>query len=576
MPERLRSWLFLVPILVLAAALRLLQPSLDPPVPVTGGPTPNEGLYLLNARHQAVAGVWRMDEWDASVLHPLGSRLHAAAFKEFGTSLTGARTLTALLALAGIALFHLLMRRAGGAGTALMATLFLSANGIHVIFSRQANPAPLALLLMFLTILLWDLGRKKFAWSILSGACLAMTAIVENGPHNLFFLTTAFLATIMVRLQAWKMPWTGQTRRRLRLFWLGALGVVALWVLLLVRPEFDVMIRMLDTPLGRMKLGHVAQNLFMAPSNFYDLIRWVPALVGIGIVYLLVFARSLFAPIARHRELSEVRIWFFAWLVTAPIYFSLRWDRPLGVLVLLIPPLCVAAAEALVALLRLTQVKKPEIDVLVVLGLISLTIWTAVQIAVHTAVSVGYRLLPPGFFEHQFRFEFLLVAGVALPLVLLASHLWLRWKQRSLAISPAVALILFCLGTAGVLTSDALVARAIHTQASPDVVAAAMSLRTLPAGAVMAGSWAPTLSLDSGRRGLVVWARMNDRSPIETHGITHLILQRASQEIPGVNPAFGADASLILARMNLIGVHLVGQTTLEAYSLDGSGSGDLR
>jgi len=571
MPERLRSWLFVVPILVLAAALRLSQPTLDPPASVTGGPTPNEGLYLANARHQAVAGVWRMDEWDASVLHPLASRLHAAAFKGVGTSLAGARQLTALVALAGIVLFFVLVRRAGSAGTALLATLFLAANGIHVIFSRQANPAPLAILLMLLTIVLWELGRRQLAWTFLSGACLALTAVVENGPHNLFFLATALLATLMVRLQAWKMPWTGSTRRRLRLFWLGALVVVASWILLLVKPEFSVMARMLDTPLGRMKLGHVAQNLFMAPFNFYDLIRWMPALVVIGLFYLLIFARSLFAPIARHRKLSEVRIWFFAWLVTAPIYFAVRWDRPLGVLVLLVPPLCVAVAEALVALLRLTQVKKPEVDVMVVLGLISLTIWMGVQIAVHAAVTLGYRALPPVFFEHQFRLEFLIVAAVALPLVLLASHLWLKWKQRTLAVSPVVAMILFGLGTAGVLASDTLVVRAVFTQASSDVVAAAESLRSLPPGAVMAGSWAPTLSLDSGRRGLVVWGAMNDKSPIETHGITHLILQKDSREMPGVNPAFGADATPILARMNPIGSRRVGRTELEIYSLDGSG-----
>ncbi|TPW18063.1 MAG: hypothetical protein FD129_128 [bacterium] len=572
MPERLRSWFLVLPIVLLAAALRWAQPTLDPPASITGGPTPNEGLYLLNARHQAVAGVWRMDEWDASVLHPLGSRLHAIAFEQFGTSLTGARTLTALLAMVGIVLFHLLMRRAGSAGTALLATLFLSVNGVHVIFSRQVNPAPLALLLMFLTILLWDLGRRRLFWSCLSGVCLATTAFVENGPHNLFFLATALLATLMVRLQAWKMPWTGQTRRRIRLFWFGAFGVIVGWAILLVRPELDVMTRMLETPLGRMKLGHVAQNLFMAPFNFYDLIRWVPGLVVIGLAYLLVFARSLFAPIARHRALSEVRIWFFAWLVTAPIYFALRWDRPLGVLVLLIPPLCVAVAEALVAILRLTQVRKPEIDVMVVLGLIGLTIWMAVQITVHMAVMLGYRSLPAAFFQHQFRFELLLVLVVALPLVILASHLWLRWKQRTMTVSKPVALGLFCLATAGVLASDLKVDWAVHAKASPDVLAAATAIRRLPAGSVIAGSWAPTLSLDSGRRGLVVWRGMNDSNPIETYGITHLALQRDSRESPGANPAFGPDAPAILLRMKQVGVHRVGRTVLEVFDLNGVGT----
>jgi hypothetical protein len=574
MPERLRSWLVVLPVFLLAAVLRLWQPSLDPPASVTGGPTPNEGLYLLNARHHAVVGAWRLDDWDASVLHPLGSRLYASSFEWAGTGLVNARTLTALVALAGIAIFHLLMTRAGGSGTALLATLFLAANGIHVIFSRQANPAPLALLLMFLTILAWDFGRRRIGWALVSGALAGLAAVVENGPHDLFFLATAFVATVMVRLQAWKMPWTGRTRRRIRLFWGGVALVLLAWGTWLVQPELDVLVRMLNTPLGQMRLGHVAQNLFMAPFNFYDLIRWVPMLTVIALLYLLVFARSLFAPIARHRELSEVRVWFFAWLLTAPVYFALRWERPLGVLVLLIPPMCVAASEALVAILKLTQVKKPEIDVMVVLGLMAFTIWTGVQITVHTIVMVGYRRFPPEFFEHQFRYEFLIVALVALPLLILASHLWLRWKRRRLAVSPGLALGMCCLGVAGVLLSDGLVAHAVHRRSSADVLAAARRLAALPADAVTAGSWAPTLSLDSGRRGLVVWPGMNDRRPVERHGITHLVLQRGSREFPGVNPAFGDEAEGILARMRSVGLVRIGLSTVEIMSLEGAGPGE--
>jgi len=570
MPERLRSWLVVLPVFLLAAVLRLGQPTLDPPVSVTGGPTPNEGLYLLNARHHAVVGAWRLDDWDASVLHPLGSRLYASEFEWTGPGLVHARKLTVLIALAGIFVFHLLMRRAGGSGTALLATLFLAANGIHVVFSRQANPAPMALLLMFLTILAWDAGRRRIGWALVAGALAALAAIVENGPHDLFFLATAFVATLMVRLQAWKMPWTGRTQARIRIFWLGAVVVLTAWGVWLVRPNLDELVRMLNSPLGQVRLGHVAQNLFMAPFNFYDLIRWVPVLSGIALFYLLVFARSLFAPIARHRELSEIRIWFFAWLITAPIYFALRWDRPLGVLVLMIPPMCVAAAEALVAILKLTQVRKPEIDVMVVLGLMALTIWTGVQITVHTIVTLGYRSFPPGFFEHQFRYEFLLVAAVALPLLILASHLWLRWKRRRLAVSPGLALVMCSLGVTGILLSDGLVAWAVHRRSSADVLAASRQLEALPPGAVIAGSWAPTLSLDSGRRGLVVWPGINDRDPVERYGITHLVLQRGSRELPGVNPAFG-EADEFLARMRSVGLARIGLSTVEIVSLTGTG-----
>lgn len=573
MPERLRSWLLVVPILLLAAGLRLVGPGLDPPQGVTGGPSPNEGLYLLNARNLAATGEPRLDDWNAAILHPLGTRLHAAAFEAFGTGLLTARRVSAVAAILGVVIFHLLLRRAGGAGTALLATLFLAANGVHVVQSRLAGPAPLAITLMLLTMALWEAGRRRAWITALAGVSLAVTAVIENGPHNLFFLATALLATLMVRLQAWKMPWARETRNRLRIFWGAAFATLLAWYVLLVRPEQSDLVRMMSTPLGDLRLGHIAQNLFMAPFNFWQILQWVPALTGIALLYLLVFARDLMAPIARHRDVSEIRIWFFAWLVTAPVYFAIRWDRSLGVLVLLVPPLCVAAAEALAAVLRLTQVRKPRLDIMVVLGLIALVIGTIVQAVVHSFVMLRYDQIPRAFFDHQFRYEFLIVLVVAVPLIVLASHGWLRWKKFTLAVSPALALGLFILGTSLVLASDAWVGRAVFTGRADILAAGRGAAAALPDGAVMAGSWAPVLSLDSGRRGLVVWPGMNDHRPVATHGITHLVLQQPSREGPDTNSGFRDEAAEIRARMRFVRDWPVGRVRLALYALDGGVAG---
>lgn len=571
MPERLRSWLLVVPILLLAAGLRLAASELDPPQGVTGGPSPNEGLYLLNARNEAVLGPGVRDDWNAVVLHPVGTWLHVAAFEALGTGVVTARRVTAAVALFGILLFYLLLRRAGGAGTALLATLFLAANGMHVVHSRLAGPAPLAMALMFLTIALWDAGRYRLWLVAPAGVALALSAVIENGPHNLFFLATAVLATLMVRLQAWKMPWTNATRRRLRIFWGAAALTLAAWFLFVVRPGQDDFLRMLSTPLGQVRLGHTAQNLFMAPFNFWQLIQWIPALTGIALLYVLVFARDLMAPIARHRPVSEIRVWFFAWLITAPIYFAMRSDRSLGVLVLLVPPLCVAVAEALAAVLRLTQVRKPQLDIMVVLGLIALVIGTTVQAFVHSFVMLRFDRLPRAFFEHQFRYEFLIVLLVAVPLIVLASHLWLRWKKFTLAVSPTLALGLFASGMILVLASDAWVGRQVF-QARADILAAGRGAASLPPGSVMAGSWAPTLALDSGHRGLVVWSGMNDRSPVASHGITHLVLQQPSREGPETNPGFRDETELIRSRMRFVSDYPLGPVQVALYALDRGGS----
>ncbi len=524
-----RGWLLIALFLGLATGLRLLHLELDPHPFMSGGPGPNEGLYAHNARNRVVEGSWKLDDWNSRILHPLSSAAQAAMFRLEGTGLLASRRLTAVIASAALLLFALLARDASGPLVALLSLAFLGFNPVFLALSRTAGPAPLGIFLMMATIGLWRLTERRTWIAPIAGACLTAASVMENAPHTLFFLGTACLSLLMVRMQAWKMPWSRRTRNRVRLFWLGAGLALVAWALFFVWPLREDIPRMVNTPLGSLRPGNVLINLFMAPFIFGRLVYWMPLVIILALVYVLVFARSLFAPIARHRPLSETRVWFFAWLLTGPLFMAMRFDRPLAALVLLAPPICFAAAEALARLLPVREVRKPDLDIMVVLGLITLVVWTAVQSLVHVTVLARADAIPEWFFDHIFRYELLIVVLVTVPVIVLVFRLWLKWRRFTLRISPAVTLAVFAVLSLAILGRDAVIA-ARFLDAPRELLTVGAELRSLPGGSVVAGSWAPLMALDSGHRGLVIWPGMNDESAPADLGVTHLLLQRGSSE----------------------------------------------
>ena len=559
-----RAWLIFALILTLNLVLSLTQLDADPPVPLAGGATPNEGLYVLNARNQVLEGAARPDEWDNRLLHPIGSSLTRLAFQGWGVRLESARRVSVIVSSLSLVLFFTLLRRATRPGVALLAALFLATNPFYVTYSRQAGPVALSIFLMLTTIGLWELGRRRKPWLIPAGICLVAAAVFENGPQNSFFLVTAALALLLIRMQAWKMPWAGPTRTRRQIFTWTAILVVGAWFVFFVLPRLSEFLKLSEVPLGVPRWGNVPQNLFMTPFTFWGYVRWTPLLCLVATAYVLVFARSLFAPIARHLPLSETRVWFFAWLVTAPFFLALQSERPLDFMVVMTPPLCMAAAEALVAFLSLRQVRKPSVDILVALGSMALFIWFVVQGLVHSSVERWYRSIPDGFFNHQFRYEFLLVFLVATPLTVLAAHLWLRWKRFTLTLSPAIVSWSFAALLAGILAGGVAPVRWLMAPRY-EVRDAARVIETLPPGSVVAGTWAPLLTLDSGRRGLVIWPRLNNRQPIANFGVTHLLLQQGSSEDLPNNRVFASPAGGGMPAVERITTLPLGDHRLELY-----------
>ncbi len=87
-----RRWGVWLAIAVLAALLRGLYPTADPPWRATVGVVwHDEGAWTHNARNRALWGEWRTDAWNPMFVAPVFTGLEYAAFATFGVGTWQAR-----------------------------------------------------------------------------------------------------------------------------------------------------------------------------------------------------------------------------------------------------------------------------------------------------------------------------------------------------------------------------------------------------------------------------------------------------------------------------------------------------
>lgn len=126
-------------VLLLAAALRFVFPTADPPWRATVGIVwHDEGAWVHNARNKALFGTWRQDEWNPLFIAPIFTGLEYLSFAAFGTGLRQARLVSQVMGLLSVALLGLGVARLGGRRAGLMAALLLATNYVYVMWNRAA------------------------------------------------------------------------------------------------------------------------------------------------------------------------------------------------------------------------------------------------------------------------------------------------------------------------------------------------------------------------------------------------------------------------------------------------------
>ena len=493
-----------------------------------------EGQLLLGARAQLAGQDIPTGEWAPGVLLPLQTRIHAWAFDRFGCSLLTARRVVLAGGLLALVLLFLLVRRASGPLTALLTVLVLAVNPVFLGVARTALPSVLSILFMLVVIWLWIGGARRAWLASLSGAGLVVVGLAENGPVNLFFLLAGLLMALIMRLHSWKMAWFPDTRRRLRFFWAGVVTALVPFIMSVLThwEEYGIMWR----HFAATSLRTIAANLLSSPISVGDLMQRMPLLVAMALAYFLFFAKDVIRPVARHRRLDEVRLWFLCWLLAGVPFFVLGSQAGLHDLVVLVPAMCVVAVEGVVRLYGLRRIERPKLDVMIVLTLIASVVWFASAWFVRSLFS---REEFASFVEpHQLR------AGLAGTVILwglgtyVAGWLYLRWRRLSFAPlqqlpvrGMSVILLLGMIGAGGVN------AGIWWSNRTHEVHEASIRLeRVLPADALVVGSWAPLLTLGQEAGAAIIWPHVNSQ-PLAWHDrVTHLLLQEGREMDPELAP----------------------------------------
>jgi 4-amino-4-deoxy-L-arabinose transferase-like glycosyltransferase len=173
-------------ILLLAALLRGLFPTADPPWRTTVGVVwHDEGAWTHNARNKALWGVWETDNWNPLYIAPVFTGVEYAAFRAFGVGLWQARLAPELLGVAAVALLGLGVAGVGGRHAGLLAALLLATNYVAIHYDRAAiMEGPMAALIVASW---WAFTRAETrpAWGFLAGV-LALLAYFTKAAAVFF------------------------------------------------------------------------------------------------------------------------------------------------------------------------------------------------------------------------------------------------------------------------------------------------------------------------------------------------------------------------------------------------------
>nr|AHZ45621.1 dolichyl-phosphate-mannose-protein mannosyltransferase [uncultured bacterium] len=230
-----RRWVAWVVVAVLAAALRGLFPTADPPWRATVGVVwHDEGAWTHNARNRALWGTWRTDDWNPMYVAPVFTGLEYASFATFGVGTWQARLVPMTLGVVAVLALGWGVARVGGRRAGIAASLLLATNFVATSYDRAAimeGPMSAAIVIGW-----WAFARAQAhpAFGAVAGAAAIAAYFVKAAA--VFFVGALGLTALIAVL----LPGPPGDRRRPAGLWtlagLAVAGAVALAVF--VVPEW--------------------------------------------------------------------------------------------------------------------------------------------------------------------------------------------------------------------------------------------------------------------------------------------------------------------------------------------------
>jgi 4-amino-4-deoxy-L-arabinose transferase-like glycosyltransferase len=497
-------------------ALRASDLRADPPPGLSWSfaPYTDEAYNNYSARNMVLYGKWKVDDFFPFVVYPLTNFLAVLVFKLFGLGFVQVKLISLLAGVASVFVIYLLVKEDSGPLAGQLAALGLAVSFPLVMYSRLGLVESVQLLFLLLTGLFFVRGLKRPRQMLWAGLFGASTILLVK-------VSAVFVAPALLFAWLWELIDRRKDRAAvqslIRGLWLALAGIgvaCTVWLVAVFLPHRAdyvqyVLRHSFESPAGHPK-GLVAYlaNAFTIGVNSRVTTR-LPWIAFVGFAALPAFA------FGRRPGLRYCGLWFLlAFLMLG--YMNYRPDR---YEIILIPALIAAFAAALARILETgTLVPKWNSNVLKA-ALYTFWLWPLAAQAVLYSNGLAGMVHPET--ESGLIFTALTIT-VLLGLVGFAAT---RVFRNGVHLAPVLARA----ALAGVvlvlsLRIDLVQYFAWFNTRTHNMIAYSADLdRFLPDDAVLAGSFAPALLINSRKRAVCItdWANTDD--PVGRFGVTHIV-----------------------------------------------------
>ncbi len=192
--------LWLLALILAAAAVRGVYPAADPPWTTTVGVVwHDEGAWVHNARNKVLFGAWTQDAWNPMYIAPVFTALQYAAFEVFGVGVRQARLVSALCGVASVWLLAAGVARIAGRRSGLIAGGLLATNYVYVMWNRAALMEGPMVAFMAASWYCYVRARSRPGWGVGAAAC-ALLAFFTKASAAFFVVTLALEASLTLWL----------------------------------------------------------------------------------------------------------------------------------------------------------------------------------------------------------------------------------------------------------------------------------------------------------------------------------------------------------------------------------------
>jgi 4-amino-4-deoxy-L-arabinose transferase-like glycosyltransferase len=201
-----RTGLVLVAILLVAAFLRLLFLTADPPWQTTVGVVwHDEGAWVHNARNRVLFGEWRLDDWNPVFVAPVFTAFQYVSFVTLGVGTWQARLVSVGAGLLSVLLIGLGMHRLGGPRAAVIAATLLATNYVHAMYTRAALMEPTMIAFLVLAWYAFVRSQDSPRWGLVA-AMAAWLAFFTKATAVFFLPALAGVAMWPLLASWWARP----------------------------------------------------------------------------------------------------------------------------------------------------------------------------------------------------------------------------------------------------------------------------------------------------------------------------------------------------------------------------------